>query len=116
MSGVSQFGSGMLAGRHPLVTGSVGGLGYAIARALAQAGAAVTLNGQCAQGEGERAARALAAEAPPEICFDGADLARVDAVEAMIRSAKEHFGGLDSVVNNTIIRHFQPIENFDPFQ
>jgi 3-hydroxybutyrate dehydrogenase len=107
---------GMLSGRHALVTGSVAGLGRAIARALAQAGASVTLNGLCATGEGEHAACTLAAETGAEVAFDGADLARLDAIEAMAERARARSGGWDIVVNNAVIRHFQPIEEFSPRQ
>ena len=50
--------TGSLTGRSALVTGSVAGLGLALARALAREGAAVTLNGLARPGEGEATASA----------------------------------------------------------
>lgn len=107
---------GMLAGHHALVTGSVAGLGYAMARGLALQGARVTLNGLAEPGAGEAAAAALAAEAGVAVDFDGADLARPEAIERMMARAAERGGPVDILVNNAVIRHFQPIEAFTAAQ
>jgi 3-hydroxybutyrate dehydrogenase len=106
----------MLEGRHALVTGSVAGLGYAMARGLALQGASVTLNGLAAPGVGEAAAAALAGEAGVEVAFDGADLAKVEQIEAMMTAAAGRAGPVDILVNNAVIRHFQPIESFTAAQ
>ncbi len=106
----------MLAGRHALVTGSVAGLGYAMARGLALQGAAITLNGLAAPGVGEAAAAALAEEVGVPVAFDGADLAQVSHIEAMMAAAAERSGPIDILVNNAVIRHFQPIESFTAAQ
>lgn len=106
----------MLAGRHALVTGSVAGLGYAMARGLALQGAAITLNGLAAAGVGETAAAALAEEAGVTVAFDGADLAKVEQIEAMVAAATKRAGPVDILVNNAVIRHFQPIESFSAAQ
>ena len=52
-----------LAGRSAIVTGSTSGIGLGIARALAQAGAAVMLNGFGQAAEIERTRAMLAEEA-----------------------------------------------------
>lgn len=109
-------GDRMLAGRHALVTGSVAGLGHAMARGLALAGASVTLNGLAEPGIGEAAAETLAAEAGVPVVFDGADLAQPERIEAMMAGANARFGGVDILVNNAVIRHFQPIEAFTAAQ
>lgn len=101
-----------LAGRNALVTGSVAGLGLAMARALAREGAAVTLNGLAAPGVGEAAAAALAAETGSPVFFDPCDLADVDQIEAMMAAAAARSGAVDILVSNAVIRHFQPIEAF----
>ncbi|WP_374448976.1 SDR family oxidoreductase [Stella sp.] len=102
----------MLAGRSAIVTGSVAGLGHAMARALAREGAAVTLNGLVPAGEGEAAAAALAAETGARVAFDPCDLADVGQIERMVADATARHGGVDILVNNAVIRHFQPIEAF----
>lgn len=93
----------MLEGRHALVTGSVAGLGYAMARGLAQQGAAITLNGLATPGVGEAAAAALAEETGVPVSFDGADLAQVSQIEAMMAAATKHSGPVDILVNNAVI-------------
>lgn len=103
---------GALAGRHALVTGSVSGLGYAMARGLARSGASVTMNGLAEPGAGEAAARTLADETGSAVAFDGADLSDASQIERMMSEAERRFGAVDILVNNAVIRHFQPIEDF----
>jgi len=100
----------MLGNRCAVVTGSVAGLGYAIAESLAKAGARIVLNALCTPQEGHAAAERLAAAAGTEVVFDGADLRDVAAIERMMRGAASRFGGVDIVVNNAVVRHFAPID------
>ncbi len=100
--------------RCALVTGSVAGLGYAMAEGLAKSGANVVLNGLCQPGEGEAAARRLASAHGVEAAFDPADLRQPAEIERMIRGAEDRFGGVDILVNSAVVRHFAPIEAFDP--
>ena len=105
----------MLKDRCALVTGSVGGgLGSALAGALAGAGANIVLNGLCDPAEGRAEAEALAARHGVDVLFDVADLRRPDEIARMIHAASERFGAVDIVVNNAVVRHFSPIEEFDP--
>ena len=104
----------MLNGKCALVTGSVAGLGYAIAEALARSGANVVVNGLCDPAEGRAAAARLAAEHGVDAVFDSADLGDRAAVERMAGDAAARFGAVDIVVNNAVIRHFSAIEAFEP--
>ena len=98
--------SGELQGRRALVTGAGGGLGVAIARCLAEAGADVgcvgrtraSLDVACAE---VRAAggRALAVTA---------DVADGAAVAAMVDEVAEALGGLDILVNNAATYALKP--------
>ncbi|UOM35006.1 SDR family oxidoreductase [Acuticoccus sp. I52.16.1] len=101
-----------LKGRTALVTGSVGGLGYALAEALAGAGANVVLNGLADPAEGAAVAEKLAAERGVAAAFDPTDLRDVGAIERMVAGTVERFGSLDVLVNNAVVRHFAPIEAF----
>jgi 3-hydroxybutyrate dehydrogenase len=103
----------MLKDRCALVTGSVAGLGYAMAEGLAKAGADIVLNGLCAPGEGEASAEKLAGEHGVAAVFDPADLRRADEIERMMRRAEESFGAVDILVNSAVVRHFAPVEDFD---
>jgi 3-hydroxybutyrate dehydrogenase len=104
----------VLNGRCAVVTGSVAGLGHAMAEGLAKAGANVVLNGLCSPGEGQAAAERLAAHHGVGAVFDPADLRSVEEIERMVRGAGERFGGVDILVNSAVVRHFSPVEDFDP--
>jgi 3-hydroxybutyrate dehydrogenase len=98
----SQAGGGgrPLAGRRALVTGAASGIGAACARALAGAGALVTV----ADLDGPGAA-ALAAEISGEPWT--VDLTDVTALEGLRLDA-------DILVNNAGIQHVAPVEEFPP--
>ena len=83
-----------LTGMTALVTGASGGLGSAIARALAAQGARVALSGT-------RVAPldALAAELPDAVVLP-CDLADAAAVDALVPAAAKALGSLDVLVNN----------------
>jgi 3-hydroxybutyrate dehydrogenase len=101
-----------LKGRCALVTGSVAGLGYAIAEKLSEAGAAVVLNGLATAQEAEAARARLERRFGHPVLFHGADLARVDAIDDMMKTAAAAFGAVDIVVNNAVVRHVAPVEDF----
>ena len=102
----------MLEGRCALVTGSIGGIGYAIAQALAEAGADVILNALADKAGGDAAANRLSADTGRDAIFDGTDLSDVPAIERMFDRAQGRFGGIDIVVNNAVVRHFSPVDQF----
>jgi 3-hydroxybutyrate dehydrogenase len=101
-----------LAGRSAIVTGSTSGIGLGIARALAQAGAAVMLNGFGQAADIEKARSMLAGETGSAIRYDGADMSQPQAIEAMVANANEVFGKVDILVNNAGIQFVSPLENF----
>lgn len=103
-----------LRGRTALVTGSFAGLGHGIAEALAAAGANLVIHGLCDRATGEAAAAALAEAHGVEAMFSGADLRAVDEIAAMMTAAAARFGRVDILVNNAVVRHFKPVEAFDP--
>ncbi|MDP2138351.1 MAG: SDR family oxidoreductase [Candidatus Didemnitutus sp.] len=93
-----------LSGRRALVTGSSQGIGLALARALAVAGAHVLLNGRD-RAKVDRTTSLLQAEGlSVESCpFDVTD-------EAAVVAAAVQFGALDILVNNTGIHRRGPLE------
>jgi 3-hydroxybutyrate dehydrogenase len=102
----------VLKGKNALVTGSTSGIGAATARALAQAGANVTLNGFGDSTEIEKQRGALAEEFKVEVAYSPADMAEPDKIAAMIRDAEKRFGSVDILVNNAGIQHVASIEDF----
>ena len=102
----------MMRGKTALVTGSTSGIGLGIARALAANGANVVLNGFGDASAIERLREDIASEFATEVRYDGADLSRQDAIEAMMGSAIAEFGSVDVLVNNAGIQHVAPIDEF----
>jgi len=101
-----------LQGRTAIVTGSTSGIGLGIARALAQRGANVVLNGFGDASEIEIVRAALAREHAVDVGYDGADMSKPEAIARMVAAAAERFGHVDIVVNNAGIQHVSPIEEF----
>src|SRR5262245_30784396 len=81
-----------LEGETAIVTGSTSGIGLGIARALAQRGANVVLNGFGDPGEVEIVRAALAMEHDVEVTYDAADMSKPEAIGRMIDGAVAHFG------------------------
>jgi len=103
-----------LEGETAIVTGSTSGIGLGIARALAQRGANVVLNGFGDPGEVEIVRASLAMDSDVEVTYDGADMSKPDVIGRMIESATSHFGRVDILVNNAGTQHVAPIEEFPP--
>jgi gluconate 5-dehydrogenase len=95
-----------LKGRRALVTGSSQGIGLALARGLAEAGAEVVLNGRDAAKLAE-AARSIkgARRLPFDVTSHEAARAAVDGFEADV-------GPIDILVNNAGMQHRSPLEEF----
>ncbi|MFN2644684.1 MAG: SDR family NAD(P)-dependent oxidoreductase [Burkholderiales bacterium] len=97
----------MLEGKVVLVTGAGGGIGRDFALAMARAGAKVVVNDIGTSVKGEGASGAPAEELAREIrAAGGTAIANTESVadwtsaQRMVQSALEHFGRLDTVVNN----------------
>ncbi|MFJ4770545.1 SDR family NAD(P)-dependent oxidoreductase [Streptomyces uncialis] len=86
---------GPLNGHTALVTGATGGLGSAIARRLAAAGATVAL----AHFDDDRTAAKLAASLPAAVSL-GADLRDAEAVRSLCRQARDELGPIDILISN----------------
>jgi 3-hydroxybutyrate dehydrogenase len=76
----------ILQGKVALVTGSTSGIGLAIAKALAAAGARLMINGFGDQAE----------------------------IERMMKRCADELGGPDILVNNAGIQHVSPVDDFPP--
>jgi 3-hydroxybutyrate dehydrogenase len=105
-----------LRGKSALVTGSTSGIGLGIARALAGAGANVTLNGFGDPGEIEGMRARLAAETDVRVEYSSADVSKPGEITAMMAEAEARFGALDIVVNNAGIQFVSPVDEFPPEQ
>jgi gluconate 5-dehydrogenase len=99
-----------LTGSRALVTGSSQGIGFALAKGLAEAGAEIVLNSRN-QGKLERAAGELRKEgfAIATALFDATDR---DAVVSSIDKIESEIGVIDILLNNVGIQHRAPLEDF----
>lgn len=85
-----------LDGKVALVTGGTRGIGFAIARALGQAGARLFISGRNDDAGAEAALRKVGYD----VAFIAADLTRSEAPDELVQAVLERAGRLDILVNN----------------
>jgi len=93
-----------LTGKTALVTGSVQGIGFGIAAALASAGCRMILHGLPDDPKASAACDKMLAAGAPEATFIGADLSDPSEIDALMSKAFD-YGGVDILVNNAGIQH-----------
>ncbi|WP_368416535.1 3-hydroxybutyrate dehydrogenase [Falsiroseomonas sp.] len=98
--------------RTAIVTGSTSGIGLGVARAFADAGMNVVLNGFGDPAAIAEMAAAIAAESGSQVRYDAADMSDPDAIAAMVDGTRMAFGAIDIIVNNAGIQTVAPIEEF----
>jgi NADP-dependent 3-hydroxy acid dehydrogenase YdfG len=96
-----------LAGRSALVTGASSGIGSATARALAAAGAAVTLAARRRDRLDALAAELAATGA--RVAVQPADMRHEEDILRVFAVARERFGGVDVLVNNAGLGRSAPL-------
>jgi 3-hydroxybutyrate dehydrogenase len=101
-----------LAGRVAVVTGSTSGIGLGIARSLAEAGAAVVLNGLGRIDDVGEIVAGISAEYGVRAIYSPADMTKPGSIARMVDLTLETFGRLDILVNNAGIQHVAPIDQF----
>lgn len=101
-----------LKGKTALITGSSQGIGFALAGGLADAGAALVLNGRDLTKLAEAASklRAQGAEVHEMPC----DVTDHAVVKAAVGAFESETGKIDILVNNAGMQHRTPLEDFDP--
>jgi 3-hydroxybutyrate dehydrogenase len=102
----------MLKGKTALVTGSTSGIGLATARALAQDGANVMLNGFGDKAAIEKERAGFEKDFGIKARYSAADMSKPAEIADMVRTTEKEFGALDVLVNNAGIQHVANIEDF----
>ena len=95
-----------------LVTGSSGGIGLALARGLAEAGARIVVNGR----DAPKVKAAVAALISDGLAADAAafDVTDPDAVAQGVGEIEDSVGPIGVLVNNAGIQRRTPLEDFPP--
>jgi 3-hydroxybutyrate dehydrogenase len=105
-------GSTELIAKTVIVTGSTSGIGLGLARAFAQAGTNVMLNGFGSITDIERTRSAIEETFGIKTAFSDADMSKVEDIGRMIEEARKVFGKVDVLVNNAGIQHVEAVESF----
>ena len=102
----------MLKGKNAVVTGSTSGIGLGIARALAQDGASVVINGFGDAAAIEKERSGIEKEFGVKAIYSPADMTKPAEIAGMIKTAETQLGSCDILVNNAGIQFVAPIEEF----
>jgi 3-hydroxybutyrate dehydrogenase len=97
-------------GKVAVITGAASGIGYAIAKSFARAGAHCVI-ADIDPGAGERARAELEA-AGPACHFVVTNVSDAPQVRRLMETAVEKFGRLDILVNNAGLQYVSPVVDF----
>ena len=100
-----------LAGRHALLTGAGGGIGLAVTEAYLREGARCSVVELSAQPSAELAA--LLASHPQHLHYVAGDVSNNDSIAAMVHSARQRFGNIDTLFNNAALFDMAPLLESD---
>ena len=103
-----------LSGKVALVTGSTSGIGLGIARALADAGASIVLNGFGERAQIDELVAEFKSRYTVKASHSAADMSKPVEIAWMVSEATRERGGVDILVNNAGIQHVAPVEAFPP--
>src|SRR6267378_2581072 len=101
----------MLKGKWALVTGATAGLGLAVAESLANAGANIVLHDLV---EPRSPSDSIRSRFGVDTLSAAADLSQRPAIEALMDGLLNRIGAIDILINNAVVRHFAPVEQFAP--
>ncbi|MFT3830257.1 MAG: glucose 1-dehydrogenase [Opitutaceae bacterium] len=97
-----------LAGKTALVTGASKGIGAAIAKHLAAAGAQVVVNYASSKAGADQVVAAITAAGGKAVALQG-DVAKPGDITRLLAETKKNYGRLDILVNNAGVYEFSPL-------
>jgi 3-hydroxybutyrate dehydrogenase len=101
-----------LSGKTAVVTGSTSGIGLAIARGFAGAGANVVINGFGTPADIENERSRIETDFKVKAAYSPADMSKPAEIAEMVALGEKSFGSVDVLVNNAGIQFVSPIEEF----
>ena len=101
-----------LEGKTAIITGSSSGIGLGMAKALAEAGVNLVLNGIEPIGQIEPIRAEICDRYGVKAIYSGADMTKPGEIEELIRLAEDTFGGVDILINNAGIQFVSPVDAF----
>ena len=101
-----------LKGKTAVVTGSTSGIGLAIARKMAGAGANIVINGFGAAADIEKERAGIESDFKVKAVYSPADMTKPSEIAGMIALGESTFGSVDILVNNAGIQFVSPVEDF----
>ena len=101
-----------LKGKTAVVTGSTSGIGLAIAKHMAGAGANVVINGFGAAADIEKERAGIESEFKVKAVYSPADMTKPAEIAEMVALGEKSFGSVDILVNNAGIQFVSPVEDF----